>query len=198
MRGMLQFRISELVPAGIAAGATLGNRHRLGLLDQIPRDLLTSTVLVDFALLEGVTASYLKAFLAPLLESNDTATASSLDDALRIHVFVVNLGDDIREDLNAALASIGKPCLEAIEWSEDGVTRARIHGPIEQKIADAFDDLITVGGGTAADMRQRDRSVGVTGWHYRLGELHKLGFARRTKAGRSWKYEPIATEVVRG
>lgn len=197
---MLRFCISEHVPAGIAAGATLGDRHLRILLEKLPKDLLTTTiVLVDFGGLEGVTASYLKAFLIPLLASSEADLNKPLRDAVRASVFVVNLNEDLTEDLHAALASVGKPCLEALELDEEEeVRRARVHGPVEEKIGRALRDLVQLGGGTAAELRKRDRSVGVTGWHYRLVQLHKLGLARRTKTKRSWKYEPIVTEVIRG
>lgn len=196
---MIHIRIREHVPTGIAAGATLGDRHLRQLNEKLPLDLLaTETVLIDFADLEGITASYLKAFLVPLLASSAADLQPPLRDSVRVNVFVINLSDDIIEDLNAALVSAGKPCLEAIEWDEHGVLRARVHGPVEETIAAALEALVEIGGGTATDLRDRDRSVGVTGWHYRLSELHKLGLARRVKTGRSWTYEPVAMEVLRG
>jgi hypothetical protein len=207
---MLTFRIGDHVEGDVLAGATLGERHLSLLLQMVPRDVLgTTTVVVDFDDIAGATGSYLKALLVRGLRGGQVAPEpkTPMPDAPRWQLFVANVGDDLIEDLRCVLEAAGLACLEALEWDAARVRKARRHGTLDAAIDAAFRLLLTVRAATAAELAEagrqsgrgrRDERIGTTAWHYRLGELHKLGLARRTKSGRSWVYEPSAMEVTDG
>lgn len=207
---MLTFRIRDHVEGDVLAGATLGERHLSKLLQMVPRDVLgTTTVVIDFDGIVGATGSYLKALLVRGLHGGQVAPEpkTPMPDAPRWQLFVANVSDDLVDDLRCVLAAAGLACLEALEWDAARVRKARRHGTLDPAIDAAFRLLLTVRAATAAELAEagrqsgsgrRDERIGTTAWHYRLGELHKLGLARRTKADRSWVYEPTAAEVIDG
>lgn len=191
---MLRFVVSDHLPAAIAAGFTLGDRHRRLLVEALQTSTPRATIaVVDFVGVEGATASYLKGFLLPLLGAEEK------DSCWRqLTLVVANVSADIAEDLRAALTTAETVCLEALEWNGPIVRSARLHGSLEPTISQALAALLSAGGATAGQLQVSDRSVGVTGWHYRLGELCRLGLATRVRSGRSWIYQPTVMEVVNG
>lgn len=207
---MLTFRIRDHVEGDVVAGATLGERHLSTLLKLVPRDVLgTTTVVIDFNGIAGATGSYLKALLVRGLRGCQVVAEpkTPMPEAPRWQLFVANVGDDLVDDLRCVLEAAGLACLEALEWDPARVRKARRHGTLDPAIDAAFRLLLSVRSATAAELAEagrrpgsgrRNERIGTTAWHYRLGELHKLGLARRTKAERSWVYEPTALEVIDG
>lgn len=197
---MKRFRVRDHFESDILAGATLGERHLRLLLDHFPSGEPQSAVLIDFDGMIGATGSYLKAFLVRLLASRqatlDPEVGASVGEIGSI--FVTNLHEDVATDLRGVLVDAGLACLEALECDDERVRRARCHGNLEPAVREALDALLDARVATAADLGRKGKKIGVTGWHYRLGVLLKLGLARRSKSDRSWLYEPAAMEVSHG
>lgn len=196
---MKRFRVRDHFESDIVAGATLGERHLRLLLDHLPPGGPQSAVLIDFDGIVGATGSYLKAFLVRLLASRqatpDPKTGASSEVG---NIFITNLDEDVATDLRGVLVDAGLACLEALECDDERVRKARCHGNLDPAVRDALDALLIARAATAADLGRKDKKIGVTGWHYRLGVLLKLGLARRSKSDRSWLYEPAAMEVSHG
>lgn len=201
---MVTFRIRDHYDGDVLAGATLGELHLARLLQMLPSDVLgTTTVVIDFDGIVGATGSYLKALLVRGLRARQVALDPKLPmpDAPRCELFVANLADDVAVDLDCVLAEANLVCLQALDWDAARVRKARCRGKLDPAIDAAFKLLLRVRAATAADLAEVGRGtarIGTTAWHYRLGELLKLGLARRSKAERSWVYEPAAMEVIDG
>jgi hypothetical protein len=208
---MLTFRVRDHHADNLLAGATLGERHLRALLQSMPADATaTSVVLIDFDGIAGATGSYLKALIVRLLTARVAAFDPKAPTPLgpnapvtgtsHFAVYVVNVTEDVAIDLRGVLVDAGLACLEALEWDAVRVRRARRHGDLDPAVGNAFQLLLRVGAATVSKLAEagRDQRIGTTAWHYRLGELLKLGLASRTKSERSWVYEPAAMEVVDG
>jgi hypothetical protein len=208
---MMRFRIRDHHDSDVLAGATLGERHLARLLQTLPADVLgTATVVIDFDGVAGATGSYLKALLVRGLRGRQVSLDPKvpMPDAPRWELFVARLSDDVAVDLDCVMAEAGLVCLEALDWDAARVRKARCRGKLDPAIEAAFKLLLSVRAATAAELAEagrrtgstgrRDDRIGTTAWHYRLGELLKLGLARRSKAERSWVYEPAAMEVIDG
>lgn len=195
----MRFRVRDHFEGDILAGATLGERHLRLLLGHLLPGAQSATVLIDFAGIAGATGSYLKAFLVRLLVGRQVALepkTGGFDGPA--DVFIVNLHEDVITDLRGVLVDAGLACLEALDCDDERVRRAHCHGDLEPAVRDALDALVAARAATAADLGRKDKTIGVTAWHYRLGVLLKLGLARRSKSDRSWVYEPTAMEVSHG
>jgi hypothetical protein len=187
-----RFRVRDHFDSDILAGATLGERHLRLLLDHLPPGVPQRAVLIDFDGIVGATGSYLKAFLVRFLAARQAGSTEVGD------IFITNLHEDVATDLRGVLVDAGLACLEALECDDERVRKARCHGNLEPAVREALDALLVARAATAADLGRKDKKIGVTGWHYRLGVLLKLGLARRSKSDRSWLYEPAAMEVSHG
>lgn len=196
---MKRFRVQDYFESDILAGATLGERHLRLLLDHLPPGTPPQAVLIDFEGIVGATGSYLKAFLVRLLATRQAALEPKSGGSPEVaDIFVTNLHEDVATDLRGVLVDAGLACLEALECDDERVRKARCHGDLEPAVREALDALLTARAATAADLGRKDKKIGVTAWHYRLGVLLKLGLARRSKSDRSWVYEPAAMEVSHG
>lgn len=196
---MKRFRLRDHFESDILAGATLGERHLRVLLDHLPPGTSQAAVMIDFDGIVGATGSYLKAFLVRLLATRQDALEPKIPgDAAPADVFIANLHEDVATDLRGVLVDAGLACLEALDCDDERVRKARCHGDLEPAVRDALEALLAARAATAADLGRMDKKIGVTAWHYRLGVLLKLGLARRSKADRSWVYEPAAMEVSHG
>ncbi|MEZ4361105.1 MAG: hypothetical protein R3B48_13050 [Kofleriaceae bacterium] len=195
---MQRFRVRDHFDGDILAGATLGERHLRLLLAHISPGALPPAVVVDLDGVVGATGSYFKAFLVRLLASRQNAPDPKRSDGLTASVYIANLHEDVATDLRGVLVDAGLACLEVLDCDDERVRRARCHGDLEPTVREALAALLVARAATAADLGRRDKKVGVTGWHYRLNVLLKLGLARRSKAERSWIYEPAAMEVSFG
>lgn len=194
-----RFRLRDHFESDILAGATLGERHLRKLLNHLPPGAAQQAVVIDFEGISGATGSYLKAFLVRLLATRqDALDPKSAADAAPVDVFIANLHEDVATDLRGVLIDAGLACLEALDCDDERVRKARCHGDLEPAVREALEALLTARAATAADLGRKDKKIGVTAWHYRLSVLLKLGLARRSKAERSWVYEPAATEVSHG
>jgi hypothetical protein len=194
-----RFRVRDHFEGDILAGATLGERHLRRLLDHLPPGTPSYAVLIDFDGIVGATGSYLKAFLVRLLVTRQAALEPKTGGSTEVaDIFITNLHEDVATDLRGVLVDAGLACLEALECDDERVRKARCHGDLEPAVRDALDALLAARAATAADLGRKDKKIGVTAWHYRLGVLLKLGLARRSKSDRSWVYEPAAMEVSHG
>jgi hypothetical protein len=191
------------------AGATQGHEHLRHLLPHLQRRQ-GEIVVLDFTGIESATASYLKATILWLIQCAvlppSPGGRSSLYERgpydlrpLDIYPVVAQLGEDVREELDAVLPGYRLPCLEAVRHSEHQISQGVLHGPLDAALADALDVLTASRGGTATFLCERSGgAISVTGWNNRLAELHSLRLATRRKEGRQWVYEPIIAEVSRG
>lgn len=200
---MFEFRIRDVYDDDLLAGATLGTQHLQKLLHAMPRAVNHAIpVIIDFDGVVGATGSYLRAFVVALLTSRQGALDPKVPspDSPNVEVFVRNVSEDVAIDLRGVLVDADLACLEALEADAARVKRARLHGDLDKAVNAAFETVLKVGASTAADLATKNKKdrIGATAWHYRLGELHKLGLVRRIKSDRSWVYEPTVQEVVYG
>jgi len=192
-----------------AAGATLGQEHVQPLRKQL-QNADDDIVVLDLSRIESATASYLKATVIWLIQSAKLAAVDGRESRaprgahdpvpLRIYPLVTGLSADVREELDAVLPGFRLPCLEALQYSKDRISRASLHGPLDDAGSDTLKVLSQCGSATAASLCDQfaDRKISATGWNNRLADLYALRLARRRKEGRQWVYELVATEVVNG
>lgn len=138
---------------------------------------------------EFVTGSFLKATWLRLHLETEPAVPS----------VVAHLSDDVRSEFAIFLRGHRLPGLEAIDWTEDGISLARAHGQIEEPALNAFRALAARPGATAPELQAESHErVSPTAWTNRLNELHHHGLVLREKAGRAWRFFPIAREIENG
>ncbi|MEI9942224.1 MAG: hypothetical protein WDO69_33830 [Pseudomonadota bacterium] len=138
---------------------------------------------------EFVTGSFLKAIWLRLHPDNDTA----------VPAVVAHLGDDVRTEFDIFLRGHRLLGVEALDWTESAISRARCHGQIEDAAWSALRALVARPGSTAPELCATSaEQVSPTAWTNRLNELHHQGLVLRERAGRAWRFFPIAQEVERG
>jgi hypothetical protein len=133
-----------------------------------------------------VTSSFLKATWLQLHPESEPAVPS----------MVAHLSEDVRTEFGVFLRGHARAGLEAVDWSADGVLLARVHGQIEVASLHALRAVLRRPGSTAPELHAKSREgVSATAWTNRLNELHRQGLVCREKAGRAWRFFPIAKEI---
>ncbi|WP_437769005.1 hypothetical protein WME77_19200 [Sorangium sp. So ce764] len=121
------------------------------------------------------------------------------DDGVAVPSLVVHLSDDVRNEFAMYLRGHRMAGLEALDWSGTEIMLATLHGHVEDSSFAALQALSANPGSTAPQLHSAcGDNVSATAWTNRLNELHKQGLAFREKAGRAWRFYPIAREVRRG
>ncbi|HYI01900.1 hypothetical protein [Hyalangium sp.] len=189
-------------------GATLGQEHRKPLLDELEGhpELVTgkgAIVVVDFAGIESVTASYIKATVLAFIRAGihfvDPNEPSDLPP-LNIFPVVTHLSSEIAEELGEVMSSSRHVCLEALQIDGGVVSKARLIGSPDLSVIDTLQSLVREGSATATQLFEKDQAKNITvnGWNNRLADLYRLRLACREKQGRQWLYIPVAKQVLHG
>ena len=171
-------------------GAAIGEAHAQQL-----RRLLASEaesehpIILDFAGVEGVTASYLKRLLHPFFAPPNDPDLLPTEMA---PIFTNVQSADLKEELDDFLAGKGLAIVLADLKSKKPKFRELI-GRLDRAAAETFRELQTLKKSTAAELynRHREETSNQTAWNNRLVQLVEMRIARRTRVGRFWVYEPI-------
>jgi hypothetical protein len=131
--------------------------------------------------------------------SVEGVTTSAFEDhpiPLNIYVFVTNLSDEVRAELNEVLVQQNRICLEILPDVTTSIAAARLLGPLDPALQETLDLLIRMRQATATELHNADAAKRtVNAWNNRLSDLFYRRLARRSKVGRHWVYEPVAPEV---
>jgi hypothetical protein len=148
-----------------------------------------SIVVLSLRDIEFVTGSVLKA----------TWHRLHPDEGIAIPSVAAHLSDDVRSEFAIYLKGHSMAGLEALDWNSTSISRAILHGEIEDSSFAALEALCADPGSTAPQLQGlSNENVSATAWTNRLNELHRQGLAFREKAGRAWRFFTIAREVRRG
>ena len=197
---MTQYELRSRVPDALVAGATLGEKHLAEVLAVLSSGGGGETVILDFAGIDHATASYLKALVFGLVRSAQEDAGRTGAPPVDVFVAVGNLSKDVREELAEVAVSQRTPVIEALKWNKERITKARLHGRVDDALRETLDLLATLGKASATQLVETagGSKIGLTGWNNRLADLHRLRLVRRTKVGRHWMYAPLFVEVARG
>lgn len=210
---MIQISIRALLGANrqFAAGATLGREHFreiVAALAKTPATNVETLAVFDFADVDDVSASYIKATLlaahrcgrlhAGVLSAEELRDSSVELQALPIVVVVARASDDVAECINAAFGVNDQAVLAGTRLKGDRLSDGVVLGALEAKaqrtlaLAAAYPEV------TATELladHPEEGISGATGWNNRLAELHRLQLLRRRTVGRQHTYYPLATEI---
>ncbi len=173
------------------AGRALGDAVYREVIKPVASKAAEHTLLVlSFRGVEFATGSFFKATWLPLHPTNEVSTPS----------MVAHLSDDVRTEFDIFLMSQRLAGLEALDWTQEGVSLARLHGHLEAPALGALKMLIEHPGSTAPELyKQSKEQVSATAWTNRLNDLHRQGLALRgSKSRRAWRFHPVAKEVEHG
>ncbi len=140
-----------------------------------------TTVLLDLAGTELLTASYFSAGILPLWFAPPVLKQDLFPVLCNPTEFTV---DEIREALQGTTTPMVLLFGQAsrIERWEP----LNLDGPSEQTLS----RVTELGTCTAADLSQRERGIRATAWSNRLAALHQVRILRRWKKGRQLVYAP--------
>ncbi len=181
---MLRIQLAQLPPAGsVLAGATLGDNHAA----EITRLATTQgkpalSVVLDFAGVESITASYLKAVFKVFV--------ADWNSPVQLYPLVANVGSaDLRYELESYLSGKDR-ALQEVSLVGDNVIPVTMVGRLESSAADAYQQLNAVGPTSAAGLHERnpEKASNQTAWNNRLTKLFELRLAHRERVGRNWIY----------
>ncbi len=171
-------------------GAAIGEEHARQVRDLIgghPES--DDSVILDFAKVEGASASYLKRLLHPFFAPPGDPERLPREIApIAINVEAA----DLTEELDDYLAGKGR----AMVLADRIAVRPRFRqllGRLDGAAAETFRELQTLKKATAAELydRHRQETTNQTAWNNRLVNLVAMRIARRSRVGRFWVYEPI-------
>lgn len=146
-------------------------------------------LLVSFEGLSAVTGSVLKQTWGKLHPGDQPATPA----------MAVDLCADVLDEFRMYLESRGIGALQAMEWTEEQVLHARLHGSNEPSVEETLLALTTSPGASAPELHAKGgASIGPTAWTNRLNELHRQGLVFRERDGRAWRFYPLCKEISHG
>jgi hypothetical protein len=172
------------------AGRALGADRYTNVIEPVVRSLSPrSILLLSFRDVEFATGSFFKA----------TWHALHPDEGAAVPSAVAHLSGEVREEFSIFLKGHRLLGLEAVDWTAKAISLAKVHGQVEGSELRAVEALCSKPGATAPELQSLSHDgVSPTAWTNRLNELHRQGLAFREKAGRAWRFFPIAQEVQRG
>lgn len=190
-------------------GATAGQDDAKALLEQAAFTQESATVVVfDFAAVETVNASYLRATVLWLLragmafvkleEEGGRAEAGGIPPLNAIPA-VANVCDEVMDDLSTLLLSEGVPLL--LVERADGPSVGRCLGPLDRSLRKTLAALAKTRSATASMLCEQfpERpAIKPPAWSNRLSELYRLRLVGREREGRQWRYASVALEVQFG
>ena len=173
-------------PKEVLRGSILGEDHAADFARLTATAAKTENiVLLSFVGIEAVTASYLKAFLSPLLGEDAVNKCEA-----GLFPLVTEMSDDVREDLHSFLNDKGW-LLSEVKESGGNYSFVRLIGCPESATEKTFLALRMTQGASATDLFElcEEKNVNQTAWNNRLMNLLRLRLAKRTKEGRVWIYQ---------
>jgi hypothetical protein len=185
-----EIRLVDLGRCEQLAGRALGDSlYNEAIAPALKGATAKTILLLSFRGVEFVTGSIFKA----------TWHRLHPDDGVVVPSMVAHLSDDVRAEFAIYLRSERVAGLEALDWRGTDVTLATLHGLLEDSAMNALQAVASNAGSTAPQLQSASSEVvSPTAWTNRLNELHRQGLALREKAGRAWRFFPLAREVRRG
>jgi hypothetical protein len=192
------------VPGPNRWGATIGQDDLQTILPQITAD--STIVLFDFAAVEVVNSSYLRATVMWLLHAGmlfvdmeeGRARAAPADlQPLNVIPMVMNIRGEVMDDVTTKLDSESLPLLHV-----DGPDRrtARCLGRLDPALRDTLSALTKMKSATATllwEQFPQRPPIKPPAWSNRLSDLHRLRLCTREREGRQWRYHSVIGEEVR-
>lgn len=187
----------------VRIGATRAQDDMADLPQLVAAEKTPPSVVLDFNGIEAINGSYARASAAWLLNCSIAARAAEQaskpisPDPWEIRplpiqaLFVMNLSDEVREEIDLLFKQQRLPCLEAVEWDENEVRKVRILGHLDPQLFRALECLQTAGNGSVAEtlwQRFPEDRIGMTAWNNRLSELYQRHMVSRVKDGKFWRY----------
>jgi hypothetical protein len=211
---MIVFSVAEaLHPHPIASGYITGRQHAEKIIELIDERAPVDDLLVvfDFEGTELATASYLKASIlwlaicgrmaAGALEASELRTLDSLlVRPLPVIPVAARPNEDVRTELEEIFDGRRIPLVVVDNYTERHLGAGVVIGNLEAVPARTMRLIADMEEFTAYDLHDKypEEAVSATAWNNRLNELYRLRLLRRRKAGKYWKYQPIAKELTYG
>ena len=204
-------KIRECLPKNsVAVGASLAERHMESVQKAVADNAIApgSLILLDFSGIDIVNGSYIKGTALWLLTcgwlsaSNAGALSAPRHRAdprpCDLYVSVAGLSPDVTTEFQDFFKARRLPLLAARHLKSGLIEEAELLGHLDPILTITLKAALRRGPVTAPDLHRSfpDGDVTVTAWNNRLNELHALRLLRRIRAGRAWKYEPIAKKIV--
>lgn len=192
---MLIICIAALTPFGPRLhGATIGEEHAHQVRERITsHPEPTDSVILDFAEVEGASASYLKRLIHPFFASLGDPQALPRE----IAPILINVESaDLKEEIEDYLAGKGRVLILA-DPNPSPPRFRQLLGRLDGAAAETFQELQAMKKSTAAELYQRHReeTTNQTAWNNRLAQLVEMRIARRSRVGRFWVYEPTVKKL---
>lgn len=163
-----------------------------------------SLIILDYAGLAAVNASYIKA-TAHWLYACGQLSAKSPESVIAprhpadvrpcdVFVAVSGLTEDVLKEFQEFLLPRKTPLVLARKFQDEAIQEASLLGYVDPTLLSTLKSLCQRGRSTAPELFQDhpDQKVTVTAWNNRLSDLHELRLVRRFRAGRAWEYETLA------
>lgn len=197
----------------IRFGATRAQADMQGVLESIRSQTGLVQVMLDYKGIEAVNGSYVRASVAWMTRCGIAARAGETQpqtpplDPWEIRplplraVFAANLSGEVREEIDLYFKKERLPCLEAMSWNGDQVSRVRLLGHLDQQLVRALDCLVSLKKDVVAEDLWKafpDDRIGLTAWNNRLSELYQRHMVSRAKDGKFWRYSLEFKEVEYG
>lgn len=190
-------------------GATAGQDDTKALLEQAAFAQESVTVAVfDFAAVETVNASYLRATVLWLLragmafvrlEEEGARAEPSGIPPLNVIPVVANVCEEVMDDLTTLLVSEGFPLL--LVERADEPSAGRCLGVLDPALRKTLTALAKTRSATASMLCEQfpERpAIKPPAWSNRLSELYRLRLVGREREGRQWRYVSVPLEVQFG
>lgn len=187
---VLTIRIAKLKPFSPRLhGAAIGEGHAQQVREAIANHTANDDLIIlDFAGVEGASASYLKRLIHPFfaLEGDPEALPREIAPVL------INVeSPDLKEEIADYLAGKGRVLVLA-DRDPRPPKFCQLLGSLDGAAAETFRELQKMKKSTAAELyeRHREETTNQTAWNNRLAQLVEMRIARRNRVGRFWVYEP--------
>lgn len=196
----------------MALGATVGERHMQSVYRRVAQGAILpgSCIVLDYAGITGINGSYIKATALWVLTCGQLSATSSAPLASPVprheadprpcdlFICVTGLSPDLEVEFQEFLKPRRLPLICALRLQDDSVEEAKLLGHLDPTLAFTLKaagqhDMVT-----APELHRTfpGDKVTVTAWNNRLNDLHVLRLVRRIRAGRAWKYGPVAKRIV--
>jgi hypothetical protein len=190
-------------------GATAGQDDTKALLARAAFTPESATVVIfDFAAVETVNASYLRATVLWLLragmhfvdlEEERTRTAIPGIPPLNVIPAVALVRDEVMDDLTTLLVSEELPLL--LVRHANLPSDARCLGRLDPALRETLVALAKIRSATATVLCEQfpqRPAIKPPAWSNRLSELYRLRLVSREREGRQWRYASVVEEVQFG
>jgi hypothetical protein len=203
----VSMHIIELQPSrSHLHGATLAQQdlsRALSALSDLNGD--SAVFLLNLSNATSVTGSYLRATLHWALLCGQAAVSQPIHPLvhgawavkpLPLFPMVVAPSAAVAEEVHDFFGARNLPLLQALKWTKSEITSARLVGALDSFLLGTLLKLAQFGEATAGELADKSKeAITPNAWSNRLAALFMLRLVTRNRAGKFWKYAPIAKEV---